>query len=123
MTLRRRTGEADAPLDAGELQAPPAALLDLVRSIVRHSPITAVATLRTSRHVHRVLDATGAGGRLGQPHSSHQPRDERVASQHVPVVRVERGGVHPNQHVGTDLGQVGVHQLHHVRRAERLNPR
>jgi hypothetical protein len=66
MTLRRRTGEADEgwhlkltvpeaavevrdemrlPLDVGELQAPPAALLDLVRPIVRHSPITVGADL------------------------------------------------------------------------------
>jgi hypothetical protein len=88
MTLRRRTGEADEgwplkltvpeaavevrdemrlPFDVGELQAPPAALLDLVRPIVRHSPITAVATLRTSRHVHRVLDATGRVGGFVSP--------------------------------------------------------
>ena len=34
----------------------------------------------------------------------HQPRDERVAAQHVPVVGVERSGVHPDQHVvGADL--------------------
>ena len=34
---------------------------------------------------------------------------------------VERGGVHPNQHVvGADLRRVGVHQPQDVRRAEPL---
>ena len=67
------------------------------------------------------VDPGHPGLRLGQPHFSHQPRDERVAAHDVPVVRVERGGVHPNQHVvGADLGQVGVHQPEDVRRAEPL---
>ena len=37
----------------------------------------------------------------------------------VPVGRVEGGGVHPDQHVvGSDLGQVDVHQPQRVRRPE-----
>ena len=67
------------------------------------------------------VDPGHPGLRPGQPHSSHQPRDERVTAHDVPVVRVERGGVHPNQHiVGPDLRQVDVHQLQHVRRTEPL---
>jgi CHAD domain-containing protein len=80
MALRRRTGGPDEgwhlklqvpgaeaevrdevrlPLDAGEPQAPPEALLDLVRSLVRHSQVHPVATLRTTRHARHVLDASG----------------------------------------------------------------
>ena len=45
------------------------------------------------------VDPGHPGLRLGQPPFPHEPRDERVASHDVPVVRVERGGVHPNQYV------------------------
>jgi CHAD domain-containing protein len=80
MALRRRIGggpdegwhlkltvpEAEAgvrdelrlPLDAGGLPGPPVVLLDLVRSVVRHSPVHPVATLRTTRHVRDLLDAS-----------------------------------------------------------------
>jgi CHAD domain-containing protein len=79
MTLRRRTGGHDdgwhlklavpdaaaevrdemrLPLDAGEPQEPPAALLDLVRPVIRGSPVHPVATLRTTRTVYGVRDAT-----------------------------------------------------------------
>ena len=77
------------------------------------------AHVRADRlHHARRVDPGHAGLRLGQPHA-HEPRDERVASQDVPVGRVERGRVHPDQHVvGPDLGQVGVHQPQDVRRAE-----
>ena len=62
------------------------------------------AHVRTDRlHPARGVDPGHPGLRLGQPHASHEPRDERVATQDVPVVRVERGGVHPDQHV------VGAH--------------
>jgi inorganic triphosphatase YgiF len=80
MALRRRSGGPDEgwhlklavpdaaaevrdelrlPLDAGTPQAPPAQLLDLVRSVLRHRPVQPVATLRTTRHVRHVLDASG----------------------------------------------------------------
>jgi CHAD domain-containing protein len=80
ITLRRRSGDADEgwhlklpvpgaaaevrdemrlPLTATDTPTPPAALLDLVRSIVRHEPIHPVVTLRTTRTVHVVLDAAG----------------------------------------------------------------
>jgi inorganic triphosphatase YgiF len=80
MALRRRTGGSDEgwhlklkvpgaeaevrdelrlPLDAGDPQDPPAKLLDLGLPVIRHSPVYPVATLRTTRHVHHVLDASG----------------------------------------------------------------
>ncbi|HET6755219.1 MAG TPA: CYTH and CHAD domain-containing protein [Jiangellaceae bacterium] len=80
MNLRRRTGGPDEgwhlkikvpeaaeevrdelrlPLDAGEPQAPPSELLDLVCAVVRHSLVHPVVTLRTTRHVRHVLDADG----------------------------------------------------------------
>ncbi len=80
MALRRRTGGPDEgwhlkvnvpeaaaevrdelrlPLSAGDPQAPPPALLELVRSVIRHSPVHPVATLRTTRHVRDVLDTSG----------------------------------------------------------------
>jgi hypothetical protein len=74
-------------------------------------------------HLHhaRRVDPGHPGLRLGQPHFPHEPRDERVASHDVPVVRVQRGGVHPDQHVvGAGRGRVGVHQLEDVRRPEPL---
>jgi inorganic triphosphatase YgiF len=51
--------ELRLPLDAGEASAPPAALLDFVRSVIRHDPVRPVATLHTTRHVRHVLDASG----------------------------------------------------------------
>ena len=72
-------------------------------------------------HASGRVDPGHPGLRLGQPHFPHEPPDERVASHDVPVVRVERGGVHPHQYVaGADPGPVGVHQLEDVRRAEPL---
>ncbi len=80
MALRRRTGGPDEgwhlkitvpeaadevrdelrlPLSAGDPQTPPPALLELVRSVIRHSPVHPVATLRTTRHVRHVLDTSG----------------------------------------------------------------
>ena len=80
MTLRRRIGGPDEgwhlklkvpdaavevrdelrlPLAAGDPQTPPPKLLDLVRSVIRHSPVQPVATLRTTRHVRHVFDASG----------------------------------------------------------------
>ncbi len=51
--------ELRLPLEAGEPQAPPMELLDFVRSVVRHSPVHPVVTLRTTRHVRHVLDNDG----------------------------------------------------------------
>jgi CHAD domain-containing protein len=80
MTLRRRIGGPDEgwhlkltvpeaavevrdelrlPLAAGDPQTPPPKLLDLVRPVIRHSPVRPVATLRTTRHVRHVFDALG----------------------------------------------------------------
>lgn len=75
ITLRRRTGGTDAgwhlklPVDDDErleLRAPlgaggrpPAALLRRVRAHVRDAPIRTVATIRTARVVHRLLDPAG----------------------------------------------------------------
>jgi hypothetical protein len=43
----------------------------------------------------------------------------RVAAEHVPVVRVDRGGMHADQRVvGPHVGRVGVHELQDVRGAE-----
>jgi hypothetical protein len=37
----------------------------------------------------------------------------------VPVVRVERGGVYPDEDVvGADVGHIGVHETQYVRRSE-----
>jgi CHAD domain-containing protein len=88
VTLRRRTGGADAgwhlklppvadartevrlPLDAGgkggdgdtdgRADTPPAELLDHVRAVVRDRPLIPVAVLRTRRREHDLLDASGA---------------------------------------------------------------
>ncbi len=69
-------------------------------------------------HHARRVDPGHPGLRLGQPHP-HEPRHVRVASQDVPVVRVEGGCVHTDQHVvGPDLGRVGVLEPQHVRRTE-----
>ena len=69
-------------------------------------------------HHARRVDPGHPGLRPGQP-QAHQPRDPRVSSQDVPIGRVERGCVHPNQHVaGPGLGQAGVGQPQDVRRAE-----
>ena len=75
ITLRRRTGGTDAgwhlklpvdnderlelraPLGAG--RRPPAALLRRIRAHVRDAPLRTVATIRTARVVHRLLDADG----------------------------------------------------------------
>ena len=83
------------------------------------SPVAQPAHVRADRlHHARRVDPGHPGLRLGQPHA-HEPRDERVPSQDVPVGRVERGGVHPDQHVvGPDLWQVGVRQPQDLRRAE-----
>ena len=77
------------------------------------------AHVRADRlHHTRRVDPGHPGLRLGQPHA-HQPRDERVSPQDMPVGRVERGGVHPNQHViGPGLGPASIGQLQGVRRAE-----
>ena len=79
------------------------------------------AHVRADRlHHARRVDPGHRSLRLGQPHP-HQPRDERVASQDVPVVRVERGRVNPDQHVvRPDLGRVDVHEPQDVRRTEPL---
>jgi CHAD domain-containing protein len=80
MALRRRTGGPDEgwhlkltvpeaavevrdelrlPLSAGDPHTPPPQLLELVCSAVRRSPVHPVATLRTTRHVRHLLDASG----------------------------------------------------------------
>jgi CHAD domain-containing protein len=79
MTLRRRVGGPDegwhlkltvpeATVEvreelrlphAGDPHGPPLKLLDLVRPVIRHTPVQPVATLRTTRHVRRVFDASG----------------------------------------------------------------
>jgi hypothetical protein len=70
------------------------------------------------RHHARRVHPGHPGLRLGQPHA-HEPRDQRVSSQDVPVGGVERGGAHPNQHVvGPHLGQADVGQLQDIRRAK-----
>ena len=47
--------------------------------------------------------------------------DARVAAQHVPVVGVDRGGVHLQKHVPrTDVGLLRIKELEAVRRAESL---
>ena len=77
------------------------------------------AHVRAGRlHHARRVDPGHPGLRPGQPHA-HQPRDARVPAQDVPVGRVERGGVHPNQHlIGPDLGPADVRQLQDLGRAE-----
>ena len=78
VTLRRRTGDDDEgwhlklpvsgagptvrdelrlPLAAGDPDTPPRALLDVVRAVLRHSPVRRVATLRTARTRHLLHDA------------------------------------------------------------------
>ncbi|HEU0214388.1 MAG TPA: CYTH and CHAD domain-containing protein [Jiangellaceae bacterium] len=80
MTLRRRTGDDDEgwhlklpvagdgpevrdenrlPLTAGDADAPPGALLDIVRVVLRHTPVQRVATLRTTRSRHVLHDTAG----------------------------------------------------------------
>ena len=80
MTLRRRSGDDDEgwhlklpvpgdgpqardelrlPLAAGDPDAPPAALLDVVRVVLRHTPVRRVATLRTARTRNVLHDAAG----------------------------------------------------------------
>jgi hypothetical protein len=77
ITLRRRTGGADAgwhlklpvsadtrgevrrPLEEGHGE-PPAELLDCVRAFVRDHPVAPVMSLGNRRVVHRLLDADGA---------------------------------------------------------------
>jgi hypothetical protein len=55
----------------------------------------------------------------GQSRSAHEPRDVGVAAQHVPVVGVERGGVHPDQHLaGTNPRRVDAGQPQLVRWSE-----
>ena len=49
-------------------------------------------------HHARRVDPGHPGLRPGQPHAD-EPRDQRVPSHYVPVGRIERGGVHPDQHV------------------------
>ncbi|MFJ8748565.1 CHAD domain-containing protein [Streptomyces sp. NPDC102441] len=74
LTLRRRTGGDDAgwhlkiPVSAGvrdEIQAPltdtlPPALGELLRSRVRHTPVTPVVRILSARDVHHLLDEDGA---------------------------------------------------------------
>jgi CHAD domain-containing protein len=81
ITLRRRTGDDDEgwhlklpvpgdgpevrdemrlPLTAGDADAPPQALLDVVRVVLRHTAVRRVATLRTTRTRHVLHDTTGA---------------------------------------------------------------
>ena len=80
------------------------------------------AHVRADRlHHARRVDPGHPGLRLGQPHA-HEPRDDtgRLAAM-CQSYGVERGGVHPDQHVvGPDLGPVGVDEPQHVRRAEPL---
>jgi hypothetical protein len=52
------------------------------------------------------------GRGLGQTDLAHEPRDVRVAAHDVPVVGVQRGGVHADQDVvGPDLRSIGVDEL------------
>ena len=67
------------------------------------------------------VDTGHAVLRLDQSDHSGQPRDVRVPPQHVPVVGVERSGVHADQHVvGPDVWSVGVHELQDVGGTEPL---
>ena len=45
------------------------------------------------------VDARDPGLRPGQADAAHEAGDARVAAQHVPVVGVDRGGVHLEKHV------------------------
>lgn len=91
ITLRRRTGGADAgwhlklpvstdsrsevrrSLEQGHGQAP-AELLDLVRAFVRDHEVAPVMSLRSRRVVHRLLDANGR--------TLAEVCDDRVTAQH-----------------------------------------
>jgi hypothetical protein len=65
------------------------------------------------------VDTGDSGLRFGQADAAHQAGDARVTAQPVPVVGVDRGGVHLEKHItGTDIGSVGTHQSKGVRWAE-----
>ena len=68
----------------------------------------------------RDVDARDPGLRPGQA-DAHQAGDARVAAQHVPVVRIDRGGVHLDKHFArTDLGYLSVDQVEGFGRAVAL---
>jgi hypothetical protein len=81
--------------------------------------VAQTAHVRAGRlHHPRRVDPGHPGLRPGQP-DAHEPRDQRVPSHDVPVGRIERGGVHPDQHVaGPDLGHAGIRQPQDLRRPE-----
>ncbi len=69
-------------------------------------------------HDARYVDSGYPRLRPGQPHA-HQPRDQRVPPQDVPVGRVERRSMHTDQHVAVPhLRQARIDQLQGIRRAE-----
>ena len=44
------------------------------------------------------VDAGDSGLRFGYPDAAHEAGDARVTADHVPVVGVDRGGVHLDEH-------------------------
>jgi CHAD domain-containing protein len=103
--------ELRLPLNAGEPQAPPADLLDLVRSVVRRSPVHPVVTLHTTRHVRHVL---GTDGRQAAELTDDTVRvvdGSGQASAQFRELELELSGEAPPElvdHVVTQLNQSGA---------------
>ena len=132
MNLRRRTGGPDEgwhlkikvpeaaeevrdelrlPLDAGEPQAPPSELLDLVCAVVRHSQVHPVVTLRTTRHVRHVLDADGRPAAELVDDTVQVINGSGQASAQFRELELELSGDAPPElidHVVTQLDQSGA---------------
>ena len=132
MNLRRRTGGPDEgwhlkikvpeaaeevrdelrlPLDAGEPQAPPSELLDLVCAVVRHSLVHPVVTLRTTRHVRHVLDADGRPAAELVDDTVQVINGSGQASAQFRELELELSGDAPPElidHVVTQLDQSGA---------------
>jgi CHAD domain-containing protein len=114
ITLRRRTGGADAgwqlklptgsgdrvehgePLDAGEGNAAPTALVDLARAWVRDHELRPVAALQTSRTVYRLI---GEGGSV-----LAEAADDMVTAQSFAAGHGERGNSHADGAGGEQAG-------------------
>jgi CHAD domain-containing protein len=131
MNLRRRTGGPDEgwhlkikvpeaaeevrdelrlPLDAGEPQAPPSELLDLVCAVVRHSLVHPVVTLRTTRHVRHVLDADGRPAAELVDDTVQVINGSGQASAQFRELELELSGAPPElvDHIVTQLDQSGA---------------
>ncbi|MGH8823406.1 MAG: CHAD domain-containing protein [Jiangellaceae bacterium] len=133
-TLRRRTGDDDEgwhlklpvpgdgpevrdelrlPLAAGDADAPPPALSDVVRVILRHTPVRRVATLRTTRTRHLLHDSAGRpAAELVDDNVRVVDGSDRVSAR-FRELEVEKRGLTPDdlvEHVAdalVDAGAVG----------------